>query len=169
MYIIENSQIGLKRTLPEETDLIFEMEKQSENVKFVTPYDKQRHLEVIKNENEEHLTIWQKKTNKIVGFTILAGFKNPNLALEFRRIVVHEKGIGIGRQCLQLVKKYCFNELKFHRLWLDVFEDNLRAIHLYKSEGFKEEGRLRDVIRQDEIYRSLLILSILENEFISYK
>ena len=63
-------------------------------------------------------------------------------------------------------KKYCFDELNFHRIWLDVFDDNLRAIHLYKSEGFTEEGKLRDVIRNDENYRSLLILSILEKEFI---
>ena len=166
MYKIENSQIGLKRTLPEEIDLIFKMENQVENVKFVSPYNKKRHLEVIENKDEEHLTVWQKKTTKIVGFIILSGLQNPNLSLEFRRIVIQEKGKGIGRQCLQLVKRYCFDELKFHRLWLDVFEDNLRAIHLYQSEGFKKEGKLRDAIRQGENYKSLLILSILENEFI---
>lgn len=164
MYIIENSHIGLKRTLPEEIELIFEMEKQGENVKFVKPYDRKRHIEVVENVDEEHLTIWQKRPAKLVGFIILAGIQNPDLSLEFRRIVVQEKGKGIGRQCLQLVKSYCFNELKFHRLWLDVYEDNIRAIHLYKSEGFKEEGKLRELRKQDGKDRSLLVLSIKGNE-----
>lgn len=44
-YKIENSLIGLKDTLPEEVELIFEMEKQDDNVKFVSPYDKMRHLD----------------------------------------------------------------------------------------------------------------------------
>jgi diamine N-acetyltransferase len=61
-------------------------------------------------------------------------------------------------------KKYCFNNLKFHRIWLDVFDDNERAIALYKSEGFKVDGHLRDVIKQSDIYRTLILLSILENE-----
>lgn len=148
MYKIENSQIGLKETLPEGIVLISEMEKQEENLRFITPYDKKRHLEVIVNKDEEHLTAWDKKTGKIVGFVILAGLQNPNLSLEFRRIVIQEKRKGIGKQCLQLIKKYCFNNLKFHRLWLDVFEDNARAIHLYRSEGFIEEGKLRDVINR---------------------
>lgn len=166
MYNIENSRIGLKRTLPKEIDMVLEMEKHVENVKFVTPYTKKRHLEVIKNKEEEHLTVWEKKTAKMVGFIILAGVDNPHRSLEFRRIVIQEKEKGIGRQCLQLVKRYCFLELKFHRLWLDVFEDNLRAIQLYRSEGFKEEGKLREAIKQDEKYKSLLILSMLENEFV---
>lgn len=165
-YKIENSLIGLKDTLPEEVELIFEMEKQDDNMKFVSTYDKMRHLEVIENKDEEHLTVWCKETHTLIGFIILAGVKNPNLSLEFRRIVIEKKGKGTGRQCLQLIKSYCFNTLKFHRLWLDVFEDNSRAIHLYKSEGFIEEGRLRDVVRQNEKYRTLLILSILENEFL---
>lgn len=165
MYRIENFLIGIKDTLPEEIDLIYEMEMQDENLKYVTPYDKKRHLNVIENEDEEHLSVWSKETQDLIGFIILAGLKNPNLSLEFRRIVIQTKGKGIGRQCLKLIKSYCFNELKFHRFWLDVFEENLRAIHLYQSEGFKEEGRLRDVVKQDEKYRTLLVLSILENEF----
>lgn len=165
MYLIENSRIVIKRTLPAEIDFIIEMEKQGENVTFITPYDKKRHLEVIDSHDEEHLTVWEKKTNSLVGFIILAGNLNLNLSLEFRRIVIQKKGSGIGRQCLKLIKNYCFDALKFHRLWLDVFDDNIRAIHLYKSEGFKEEGKLRDVIRQGENYKSLFILSILDNEF----
>ncbi len=66
----------------------------------------------------------------MVGFIILSGIENSNLSLEFKRIVIQEKGKGFGRQSLKLIKDYCFNTLKFHRLWLDVFDDNNKAIHI---------------------------------------
>ncbi len=164
-FIIENTEIGLSYTLQSEIPLITEAEQHSDNKVFISPYTVERHLEVINNKDEAHLTIRHKQTGEPAGFIILAGLENQNLSLEFRRIVILSKGQGLGRQSLQLVKQFCFNTLKFHRLWLDVFEDNQRAIHIYKSEGFKEEGRLRDIIKQGETYRTLIVLSILESEF----
>lgn len=52
-----------------------------------------------------------------------------------------------------------------HRLWLDVFTDNPRAQHVYKSVGFVEEGTKRDCIKEGSIYRSLILFSILKHEF----
>lgn len=163
-FIIENKNIGITKTVYENIDLVISIESEQENKPFITPYDKNRHFQVIDSKDEEHLTVWERDTEKIVGFIILAGLENPNLSLEFRRIVIQNKGKSFGRQCLQLTKEYCFDILKFHRLWLDVFDDNERAIALYKSEGFKVDGHLRDIIKQDDIYRTLILLSILENE-----
>lgn len=164
-YKVENLEVGLQSTLLEDVDLICEIEKQNGNLEFITPYSKERHLQVIESKDEEHLTVWHKETNKLIGFIILAGLQNQNLSLEFRRIVIQPKGKGFGRQCLQLIKTYCFDTLKFHRLWLDVFEDNSKAISLYQSEGFLKEGVLRDIIKQKGNYRTLLILSMLEDEY----
>lgn len=166
-FIIENDKIGLRKTLAEEVELICVIEKDSDNKEYIIPYDQQRHLQVIDSKDEAHLSIWLKETNQLIGFIILAGLENPSLSLEFRRIVVQAKGKGYGRQSLQLVKKYCFEVLKFHRLWLDVFENNSRAIHIYKSEGFAEEGKLRDVIKQGDDFRSLVLMSILDHEYFS--
>jgi RimJ/RimL family protein N-acetyltransferase len=163
IYNMENPVIGLRNTLPAEIDLICELERHQDNKQFIIPYDKNRHLQVIENRDEEHLTVWDKESNQLAGFIILSGLTNPDLSLEFRRIVIQNKGKGLGRKCLQLIKQYCFDTLKFHRLWLDVFEDNERAIYLYKSEGFEEEGRERNVIRDGEVYKSLLILSIFDS------
>ena len=58
MYLIENSQIGIKKTLPQEIDLRLEMEKEGKNSNFIIPYNKNRHLEVIENMDEGHLTVW---------------------------------------------------------------------------------------------------------------
>ena len=57
-----------------------------------------------------------------------------------------------------------FHDFGAHRFWLDVKGRNLRAQALYRSEGFVEEGRLRDSVRTDEGYDSLIVMSMLESE-----
>lgn len=165
IYLLENDHIGLSETVHGDIDRIIAIESNKENTVFITPYDKARHLQAIDSKDEAHLTVWDKKASTIVGFIILAGLENSNLSLEFRRLVVESKGQGFGRQCLQLIKAYCFSKLRFHKLWLDVFDDNQRAINLYTSEGFRVDGHLRDVIKEGERYRTLMVLSILETEY----
>ena len=164
-YRIENLNIGLTDTDPDDLDLICQIENEQENLNFIIPYHRTRHQQVIDSPDEEHLSVWNKGNRELVGFLILAGLGNSNLSLEFRRMVIQNKGKGYGRQCLQMIKEYCFNTLRFHRLWLDVFEDNNKAIGLYQSEGFQIEGRLRELIKQGSGYRTLLILSMLDSEF----
>ena len=58
-----------------------------------------------------------------------------------------------------------FRDLGAHRFWLDVKSKNVRAQALYRSEGFVEEGRLRDSVRTDDGYDSLIVMSMLEHEY----
>ena len=74
--------------------------------------------------------------------------------------------MGFGRESVRLLKQICFEKLKFHRLWLDVYDDNERAIKLYESEGFIKEATLRDNVKTEKGYRSQRIYSMLENEYI---
>lgn len=53
-----------------------------------------------------------------------------------------------------------------NRLWLDVVESNERARSLYASVGFTEEGVLRESLRRDEGFASLVLMSILASEFV---
>lgn len=87
--------------------------------------------------------------------------------LEFRRIVISDKGHGFGRETLKLVKKIAFEQLNAHRLWLDVRYKNQKAQRLYKSEGFVEEGILRECILYHGSYESLIVMSILKSEYVN--
>ncbi len=115
--------------------------------------------------NPPHLIIENTADGSRVGYIILAGLADVNQSIEFRRIVVTEKGKGYGKQALRLVKKLAFDELKAHRLWLDVKEHNVRARHLYEAEGFLAEGVLRECIKADVGFESLLVMSMLRDEY----
>lgn len=162
---MESNSIRLMKTRLEDIAEIVRLENENKNKSFIFPYTSEQHKDTIDDENMAHLTVWDKLSEKIIGFIILCGIKNPNKSLEFRRIVISEKGRGIGRQCIRLIKEYCFTTLGFHKLWLDVFQDNERASNLYKSEGFRLDGIQRDEIKTGNGYRSLLLMSILDSEY----
>jgi len=100
------------------------------------------------------------------GFVILQGCRNPHRSIELKRMVLlpSVQGAGIGRTCIRLLAAMAFRDLGAHRFWLDVKGRNLRAQALYRSEGFVEEGRLRESVRTDDGFDSLIVMSMLEYE-----
>ena len=101
----------------------------------------------------------------MAGHVILVGLESADLSLEFKRIVIPGKGRGLGRDTVRAVKRFAFEELKFHRLWLEVLTTNHRAKALYASEGFTEEGIHREALRQGERFHSLIVMSMLAGEY----
>ncbi|MGA2630832.1 MAG: GNAT family protein [Terriglobia bacterium] len=99
------------------------------------------------------------------GYVILRGLTSINRCVELKRIVIAEPGRGVGRQVLRAIIDKGFGELSAHRLWLDVYDDNHRARHIYRSLGFVEEGTLRECIECEGRYRSLVVMSMLESEY----
>lgn len=150
----------------QESDIpeIILMENDCENSQYIQPNTEEEHYGLIKDDNIEHLLL-KSEYNTTLGFAILAGLKDKNRNIEFRRIVIKDKGKGFGRKAVKKLKEYSFGKLGCHRLWLDVLENNERARSLYLSEGFKEDGKLRERILINNNYQSLLIMSILENEY----
>lgn len=77
-------------------------------------------------------------------------------------IAVHDdaQDRGIGRRLMtELVSLADARGLR--RLELNVHADNERAIALYKSLGFVEEGRLREQVRRDDTYLDSLVMGRL--------
>lgn len=99
------------------------------------------------------------------GYVVLRGLKSINRCLELKRIVIAEPERGLGRGVLRAVIDKVFRELSAHRLWLDVYDDNHRARHVYRSLGFIEEGTMRECIQCEGRFRSLVVMSMLESEY----
>ena len=100
-----------------------------------------------------------------MGFLILIGCRSRHQSLELKRMVVRSKGAGFGRAALRVAKKVAFDDLGAHRLWLDVKAHNEGARALYDSEGFVVEGVLRESVRTDTGFQSLIVMSMLAPEF----
>ena len=60
---------------------------------------------------------------------------------------------------------FFFDDLKFHRGWLDCKDYNARALHLYEAEGMQREGLIRETIITNGVYENLVVLGILDREY----
>lgn len=159
--------IILRNTQENDLDFVVDSERLPDNAQYVGQWTKEQHRNSLFQEDILHLIVEEKSTNILIGYVILAGVTNLNQSIEFRRVVISTKGKGLGRETLKLVKKVAFEQLNAHRLWLDVRYKNQRAKNLYKSEGFVEEGILRECILYNKDYESLIVMSILRNEYIN--
>ena len=155
-------------TNPADFPTLIEWENNPENKEFVFQYSIAKHQEVIDSKDQLHLKTINNQ-GVMVGFIILRGLLNPNQSVELKRILVHEKGKNYGKITLKLLQNLVFNKLNKHRLWLDVFTDNPRAQHVYKSVGFVKEGIKRECIKSGKNFRSLIIMSILRQDFKPFK
>jgi len=162
--LIKNDLIKIFRTQSQDIPFVVDTERQKENAEFIIHWTYEQHEAALEDEDILHLLIKDAKDQNI-GYAILKGIANPNDSVEFMRIVITAKGFGYGKQAISLLTKWCFEEKKAHRLWLDVKEDNVRAQHVYQSLGFIREGVLRECLKSQGKYQSLMVMSILSHEY----
>lgn len=76
------------------------------------------------------------------------------------------QGQGYGRDAIQVILRYGFIHLELHRIEIKVYSFNERALYLYRSSGFSEEGLLRERIQRNGEYYDQIIMSILREEYL---
>ncbi|HUQ60186.1 GNAT family protein [Lentzea sp.] len=73
-------------------------------------------------------------------------------------------GKGYGTIAIRHVLDHAFTERGLHRVDLEVYDFNQRAIHVYSKLGFREEGRLRDALLWDGVFHDAIVMSILSTD-----
>lgn len=74
-------------------------------------------------------------------------------------------GKGFGTDAMRVILRFAFMELNLHRVSLDVFEYNPRAIRSYEKAGFKVEGRVRQALNRDGRRWDVIYMGILREEW----
>jgi RimJ/RimL family protein N-acetyltransferase len=159
--------VRLRPTMLSDLDFVISVERDQANAPFITPWERTQHEGAIRFPDFRHFIVEAGPAYPSAGFVILQGCRNPHHSVELKRIVLQLKGQGLGRACVRLLTQMAFRDLGAHRFWLDVKSLNTRALALYRSEGFVEEGRLRDSVKTDDGYDSLVVMSMLESEYIA--
>ena len=161
---------GMEAYLADSNDLekIIEIETHPENYDYTWHNTKEEYLELIENKSLYLTTFRKKGQSKIMGYSIMV-YDSKADSLELRRMAVMEKNNGYGQEIIQGIKKFAFTDLNAHRLWLDVFTFNYRAIYIYEKLNFKRERTLRDIYKDHRGYHSQHIYSMLSSEYSSEK
>ena len=75
------------------------------------------------------------------------------------------QGRGVATIATGIVLKKAFKEYGLHRVYLNVFSDNERAIELYERCGFRFEGEFREHLIKGGKYMNWKWYGMLENEY----
>ncbi|MBV8605158.1 MAG: GNAT family N-acetyltransferase [Pelomonas sp.] len=162
--------LRLRPTLLSDLDFVLAVEQDGVNQPFVTPWERTQHEGSLRFPDARHFIV--EDADGAAGFVILQGCRSPHRAVELKRIVLARarQGRGLGRAAVRGLKRLAFEQLHAHRFWLDVRALNTRAFELYLSEGFVEEGRLRESVRVPASlsasgWDTLVVMAMLEQEF----
>ena len=74
-------------------------------------------------------------------------------------------GKGYGTKAVRTALRYAFDELNLHRVELEVFAYNPRAIRCYEKAGFRHEGTRRQSHFHNGQYHDAHRMGILREEF----
>lgn len=111
--------------------------------------------------------IEEKETNQTVGIIALTNIDDTNRSTECIIDIGLKTvwGKGIGTSAVSLILNFAFNELNSHRIYLQVFSFNERAIKLYEKSGFVGEGIMRQTLYRFGKWHDTILMSILQNEY----
>lgn len=74
-------------------------------------------------------------------------------------------GRGYGTDAMRIMLCYCFAELNLHRISLNAFEYNERAVQCYINLGFQIEGRERMALSRDGRRWDLIYMGLLKSKW----
>jgi RimJ/RimL family protein N-acetyltransferase len=74
---------------------------------------------------------------------------------------------GYGTDALNAIADFGFGELRLERIWLDVYEANLRAQRSYEKAGFTREGTMRRALFKHSDFANVHRMSLLRDEWLA--
>lgn len=169
---MESENILIRKSIFDDCEIFTRWEQQDYVKEFLTINKERTYEEVVRefilreqDPSNEQYTIIHK--NKPIGRIYLSKISKEFDSIDITRIYIGEKeylGKGYGRECMELLLDYCFNELKMERVSLDHYTGNA-AGNLYLKLGFKYEGVMRNSAKKDNEYFDLHLMSMLREEY----
>ncbi len=75
------------------------------------------------------------------------------------------KGKGYASQAVSIVLRYYFNELRYNKVNVYIYDYNMPSIKFHEKYGFVFEGRLRQMSYSGGKYHDTLYYGMLKSEF----
>lgn len=109
------------------------------------------------------MMICEAATDRAIGSVYIRDIDTTHHKAEYGIFIGEEdaRGKGYGTSAARLMIKYCFEELKLHRLFLRVYAENTQAIRSYEKAGFVKEAYLHEDVYVDGRYRDIVLMGIV--------
>ncbi|MCH5584598.1 GNAT family N-acetyltransferase [Shimazuella sp. AN120528] len=174
MKFLQGSKVYLRPIDANDTDTYFSMLFHSETRRLTGTQkcftrESVRHYIESKSRDQSSilLLIGLQEKDQIIGDIQLLDIDTINRNCYIRISIDNNEnqGKGYGTEAMKLMLDYAFGILNLHRVELNVFTYNQKAVHVYEKLGFKKEGIQREALFYDHYYHDSIIMSILKHEY----
>ena len=167
---LEGERVYLRSITYDDTDMIVRWRNQENVIRYFFyrgEFTRESHERWLKERVETgevvQLIVHLKENDRPVGCTYLRDIDRENRKAEYGVFLGEEdsRGMGIGKEILKLNIDYAFREMKLHRLFARVREDNYPSLYSFLHCGFEKEALLRDTLYCDGSFINVVILGLL--------
>ena len=172
MQMLENNQIKLRALEPEDIDLLYLWENDTnlwQCGSTLAPWSRfslKKYIEEsyqhIYDIKQQRLMIVWKENNESIGTIDIFNFDPFHERAEVGILVEKNyRNKGIAEQVLFLVQKYAFDFLKINQLYANIPEENEISLRLFQRCGYKISGILQQWLRLGEAFQHVYILQLI--------
>ncbi|MFJ9536307.1 GNAT family N-acetyltransferase [Streptomyces sp. NPDC101225] len=112
------------------------------------------------------LAVTDRATGELVGEVVLYEWDPQARSCTFRTLLgPRGRDRGLGTEATRLVLGHAFGPLGLHRIQLEAYGHNHRALRVYEKAGFTVEGVRREAALRDGAWVDEVIMGILDREW----
>jgi RimJ/RimL family protein N-acetyltransferase len=112
------------------------------------------------------LAVTDRITGDLVGEVVLYEWDADTRSCTFRTLIgPRGRGRGLGTEATRLTVGHGFEQLGLHRIQLEAYAHNLRALHVYEKVGFVVEGVRRETELRDGEWVDEVMMALLDHEW----
>ncbi|MEU1254064.1 GNAT family N-acetyltransferase [Streptomyces chartreusis] len=115
------------------------------------------------------LAVTDRATGELVGEVVLYEWDATARSCTFRTLVgPRGRGRGIGTEATRLIVGHGFEQLGLHRIQLEAYGHNPRALRVYEKVGFVVEGVRREADFRDGQWLDWVMMAVLDHEWAAH-
>ncbi|MFF0017567.1 GNAT family N-acetyltransferase [Streptomyces sp. NPDC005374] len=112
------------------------------------------------------LAVTDRATGELVGEVVLHEVDSEARSCTFRTLIgPRGRGRGLGTEATRLIVGYGFERLGLHRIQLEAYSSNHRALRVYEKVGFVVEGIRREVEFRDGEWVDEVLMAVLDRDW----
>ena len=123
--------------------MVNDIENVARLIGLTEPVSEEKEFRWVRKKLEEKAPVYsmlEKKTGDFIGNVELMDAQEGVAELGIA-ITAKKQNAGLGQEAVRAVVEYAMDQLDLNRVFLKVFPDNARAIHVYEKCGFREYDR----------------------------
>jgi len=172
--ILENDKIILRAPEPEDLDVLFRWENDSDLWAYGTtlaPYSKfslRKYISEAQNDifqsRQLRLMIVLKENEDAIGTIDLYDFDPVNLRAGVGILLDSAyRGKGFGAQTLRLIQDYAFNFLHLKQLYAHIPQNNTSSMKLFANCGYTKSGCLEQWLKCGNRFENVNVLQLINS------